>query len=169
METAAASTHAMTPTQGRCVAATRSTPCTQTARPASVSDNQDGFPVHTHTRTHTLELSQLFDCNICCMIGGPGHFQCFSTDDLKEQNEEVKGGGGGEGVCVGELADSSPNFLSPSRGLVLFKHPAGHKRDRELLTLTHRAKQHMPPDLEISLHAVEDTKDETQVSLWPRC
>lgn len=50
----------------------------------------------------------------------------------------------GEGVWVGELADSSPNFLSPSRGLVLFKHPAEHKRDRELLALTHREKQHMP-------------------------
>lgn len=85
METAAASTHAMTQTQGQCVAATRSTPCTQTARPASVSDNQNGFQVHVHT--HTLELSQLFDCNICCMIGGPGQFQC-SVDDLKGETQQ---------------------------------------------------------------------------------
>lgn len=45
METVDANTHVMTPTQDQCVAATRSMPCTQTARPASVSDKALSFPV----------------------------------------------------------------------------------------------------------------------------
>lgn len=71
------------------------------------------FP-HTHTHTHTLELSQLFGCNICCMIGGRGQFQC-STDDLKEekqQNEEVGGGDGSVGGG-GWVSRQLPKFPLP--------------------------------------------------------
>lgn len=48
---------------------------------------------------------------------------------------------------------SSPKFLSPSCGLILFKHPAEHKRDRELLVL-----------IQSTLHTVDDTMDDIQVS-----
>lgn len=72
MEMGVASTRAMTPTQVRSVAAIRSMPCTQTARPASVSDQQELHETHSVTR-----MTREFDLKEGMKMGHIGHIGLF--------------------------------------------------------------------------------------------